>query len=83
MWNFLKSSSDSISSKVTNSNDKTKIALVDSNTKQPFKLVAKEILTHDTRRFRFALQSDEHVSGLPIGNHITLSAKINGDLVVR
>uniref|UniRef100_A0A3B5MFD3 NADH-cytochrome b5 reductase n=1 Tax=Xiphophorus couchianus TaxID=32473 RepID=A0A3B5MFD3_9TELE len=40
------------------------------------------IVSHDTRKFRFALPSPEHVLGLPI-QHIYLSAKINGQLVVR
>lgn len=33
--------------------------------------------------FRFALQSDKHILGLPIGKHIMLSATINDQLVVR
>ena len=32
---------------------------------------------------RFALPSPEHCLGLPIGQHIYLSARINGSLVVR
>ena len=60
-----------------------KVALVDANIKYPFELVLKEELTHDTRRFRFALPSSEHSLGLPIGQHIYLSARINGDMVVR
>ncbi|RNA09426.1 NADH-cytochrome b5 reductase 3-like [Brachionus plicatilis] len=60
-----------------------KVALVDSNIKYPFELVLKDELTHDTRRFRFALPSPEHSLGLPIGQHIYLSARINGDMVVR
>jgi cytochrome-b5 reductase len=60
-----------------------KVALVDPDVKYPFQLVFKEELSHDTRRFRFALPSAEHVLGLPIGKHIYLSARINGDLVVR
>lgn len=38
-----------------------------SREKAPFKLINKQNLTHDTRRFRFALQSDKHVLGLPVG----------------
>ena len=45
--------------------------------------VFKEIITHDTRRFRFELPSDEHSLGLPLGQHIYLSATINGELVIR
>ena len=37
------------------------------------KLVEREEISHDTRRFRFALQSPNHVLGLPIGQHISLS----------
>lgn len=38
----------------------------------PFTLIEKEIISHDVRRFRFALQSKTHVLGLPIGQHISL-----------
>lgn len=38
-----------------------------SREKAPFKLINKQHITHDTRRFRFALQSDKHVLGLPVG----------------
>ncbi|NXS43641.1 NB5R3 reductase, partial [Balaeniceps rex] len=40
-------------------------------------------VSHDTRRFRFALPSIDHVLGLPVGQHIYLSARIDGALVVR
>lgn len=59
------------------------ITLEDPNVKYPLRLVDKEIISHDTRRFRFALKSPEHVLGLPIGQHIYLSARIDGNLVVR
>ncbi len=38
----------------------------------PFKLIEREEVSHDTRRFRFGLQSDQHVLGLPFGQHISL-----------
>ena len=60
-----------------------KVALVDSNVKYPFELVYKEEITHDTRKFRFALPSPDHCLGLPVGQHIYLSATVNGELVVR
>jgi len=59
------------------------VALEDPNTKYPLKLINKKILSHDTRLFVFELPSDEHCLGLPIGQHIYLSARINGSLVVR
>ena len=47
-------------------------------------LVEKEHLSHDTRRFRFALPSKDHVLGLPVGQHITLRYKQpDGKVVMR
>ena len=37
-----------------------------------FELVEKENLSHDVRRFRFALQHKNQLLGLPIGQHISL-----------
>ncbi|XP_026765102.1 NADH-cytochrome b5 reductase 2 isoform X1 [Galleria mellonella] len=59
------------------------VALVDPNTKYKLPLIEREEISHDTRRFRFGLPSSEHVLGLPIGQHIHLSAKIDDDLVIR
>lgn len=59
------------------------VTLEDPNTKYALKLVEKRILSHDTRVFRFQLPSPKHCLGLPIGQHIYLSAKVNGSLVVR
>uniref|UniRef100_T1J8N4 NADH-cytochrome b5 reductase n=1 Tax=Strigamia maritima TaxID=126957 RepID=T1J8N4_STRMM len=59
------------------------VTLQDPNVKYSLKLVDKEVISHDTRRFRFALPSLLHTLGLPVGQHIYLSAKINGELVVR
>ena len=51
--------------------------------KYSLSLASKENVTHDTRRFRFALPSSRHVLGLPVGQHIYLAARINGELVKR
>ncbi|VDM65264.1 unnamed protein product [Strongylus vulgaris] len=59
------------------------ITLVDEETKYALPLAEKTEVSHDTRRFRFLLPSQHHVLGLPIGQHIFLSAKIDGKLVVR
>ena len=40
---------------------------LDKEKKIPFKIISKHEISHDTRRFRFALQTDQHVLGLPIG----------------
>ncbi|KAJ2950492.1 hypothetical protein O0L34_g8736 [Tuta absoluta] len=63
--------------------NKQPITLKDPNTKYALPLIEREELTHDTRRFRFGLPSSEHVLGLPIGQHIHLTAKIDDDLVIR
>jgi len=57
--------------------------LIDKNTKYPVELIEKEVISHDTRRFRFKLPSPSHVLGLPIGQHIYLSAKIGDQMVIR
>ncbi|XP_073462152.1 NADH-cytochrome b5 reductase 2 [Aquarana catesbeiana] len=62
---------------------KEPVTLLDPNTKYPLPLIEKQEISHDTKRFRFGLPSSEHILGLPIGQHIYLSAKVNGSLVVR
>lgn len=46
-------------------------------------LIEKEQLSHDSYRYRFGLPSNEHVLGLPIGQHIHLIATIDNELVIR
>lgn len=53
------------------------------DTKYALKLIEKREISHDTRAFRFSLPSGEHVLGLPIGQHVYMSAKVDGKLVVR
>lgn len=45
---------------------------MDPNEFQRFPLIQREEISHDTRRFTFALQSSTQKLGLPIGQHITL-----------
>ncbi|XP_064022859.1 NADH-cytochrome b5 reductase 3 isoform X2 [Pogoniulus pusillus] len=59
------------------------ITLKDPEVKYALRLIDKEEVSHDTRKFRFALPSTEHVLGLPVGQHIYLSTRIDGALVVR
>lgn len=40
-----------------------------------FKLVKKDMLSHNVRRFRFALPSPQHKFGLPVGKHVFLYAE--------
>lgn len=51
----------------------------------PFRLEKKEVLSHDTRMFRFALQTPFHVLGLPIGQHVSMKYvdEADGKMVMR
>ena len=44
-----------------------KITLEDPNTKYALKLIEKQKISHDTRKFVFALPSENHILGLPVG----------------
>jgi len=51
--------------------------------KIPFKLQSKTVLSHDSFLLDFALQTPQHILGLPTGKHMFLSAKIDGETVMR
>jgi nitrate reductase (NAD(P)H) len=51
--------------------------------KQAFRLQSKTVLSHDSFLLDFALQTPEHVLGLPTGKHMFLSAEVNGETVMR
>jgi len=51
--------------------------------KTSFKLQNKIVLSRDSFLLDFALPTPDHVLGLPTGKHIFLSAKINGENVLR
>lgn len=59
------------------------VTLQDPSVKYPLGLIDKQEISHDTKRFRFGLPSESHILGLPVGQHVYLSAKVNGSLVVR
>ncbi|KAM4666756.1 NADH-cytochrome b5 reductase 2 isoform 1-T1 [Amazona ochrocephala] len=59
------------------------VTLQDPLAKYPLRLVEKEEISHDTKKFRFGLPSPDHKLGLPVGQHVYLSAKIDGNLVIR
>lgn len=46
-------------------------------------LTEKEVLSKDTRRFRFGLPTKDHKLGLPIGKHFFVSGRWNGEFVMR
>lgn len=63
--------------------EKTKIALNKEEWLE-LPLIDKKTLSHDTRLFRFGLQSSDHILGLPIGQHISFRyTDSNGKLVMR
>lgn len=62
---------------------KGKITLEDPDKKYSLKLLERVEVSPDTRRFKFALPDEHHILGLPTGQHIYLSATIDGKLVVR
>ncbi|KAK6472586.1 NADH-cytochrome b5 reductase 2 [Huso huso] len=62
---------------------KSPTTLQDSSTKYALPLIERKDISHDTKKFRFGLPSSKHILGLPIGQHVYLSAKVNGNLVVR
>ncbi|KAK2841835.1 hypothetical protein Q5P01_012035 [Channa striata] len=59
------------------------VTLQDPTLKYSLPLINKLEISHDTKKFRFGLPSGEHILGLPVGQHVYLSAKVNGNLVVR
>uniref|UniRef100_A0A8C6WGF4 NADH-cytochrome b5 reductase n=1 Tax=Neogobius melanostomus TaxID=47308 RepID=A0A8C6WGF4_9GOBI len=59
------------------------VTLQDPAVKYSLRLIDKQEISHDTKKFRFGLPSESHILGLPVGQHVYLSAKVNGTLVVR
>ena len=48
-----------------------------------FTLVQKDALSHNTALYRFALPRPDDSLGLPVGQHISVQAEIDGKSVVR
>ncbi|XP_060074044.1 NADH-cytochrome b5 reductase 3-like isoform X2 [Ylistrum balloti] len=59
------------------------VTLEDPNTKYSLKLSDKKEISPNTRKFRFDLPTPEHILGLPVGQHIDLTARIDGQLIIR
>jgi len=62
---------------------KSPVLLEDATVKYKLPLIEKEIISHDTRRFRFGLPIPDHVLGLQTGQHVLLTANISGEVVIR
>jgi NAD(P)H-flavin reductase len=52
------------------------VTLLDPDTKYSLELCEKLVVSHDTRKFRFRLPSPAHILGLPVGQHVYMSAKV-------
>ncbi|KAK9470561.1 uncharacterized protein V1510DRAFT_422651 [Dipodascopsis tothii] len=50
---------------------------------QEFDLKEKTILSHNTAIYRFALHKSNDILGLPIGQHVSIAAVIDGKEIVR
>lgn len=57
--------------------------VLDKEKMQEFPLISKTVLTHNTAVYRFGLPKPDQVLGLPIGQHISVQANINGKDIVR
>ncbi|WKY13761.1 hypothetical protein Q1695_004530 [Nippostrongylus brasiliensis] len=60
-----------------------KKTLEDPDKNYALPLIEKINVNHNTRRFRFGLPSKDHYLGCPPGQHVYLSAEVNGELVLR
>jgi nitrate reductase (NAD(P)H) len=54
------------------------VALTDPQKPVVVTLKHKEVLSHDTRLFRFALPDPQHKLGLPLGGHVYITANVDG-----
>ncbi|UZJ51898.1 hypothetical protein CBS101457_001218 [Exobasidium rhododendri] len=50
---------------------------------QDYKLVEKKQISENTAQYRFRLPSENGILGLPIGQHISVQAEVNGKNVMR
>jgi cytochrome-b5 reductase len=62
---------------------KSKKPVLDPQNWQEFPLIKKTIVSPNTAIYRFGLPNPDDILGLPIGQHISVSATINGKDVMR
>lgn len=63
--------------------DEEELIALNTRQKMAVPLIEKEVLSHDSRRFRFELPSQNHKLGLPVGKHFFVSGRWNGEFVMR
>ena len=59
------------------------IALEDSKKSYQFKIISKELITHDTLKLKFELPSANHVLGAKCGQHVFFIASIENKDIIR
>ncbi|ORX54381.1 ferredoxin reductase-like protein [Hesseltinella vesiculosa] len=57
--------------------------VLDPKEYKKFKLIEKIVISHNTAIYRFGLPGKDSVLGLPIGQHISVMAEINGKQISR
>jgi len=62
---------------------KSKKPVLDPQNWQEFPLIKKTIISPNTAAYRFGLPNPDDTLGLPIGQHISISATINGKDIMR
>ncbi|KAI8331228.1 hypothetical protein BC941DRAFT_439378 [Chlamydoabsidia padenii] len=60
-----------------------KTPVLDPKDYKNFKLIQKTVISHNTAIYRFGLPRKDDVLGLPIGQHISVMAEINGKQISR
>ncbi|CAO3611296.1 unnamed protein product [Cunninghamella echinulata] len=60
-----------------------KTPVLDTKEYKKFKLIEKIVISHNTAIYRFVLPRKDAILGLPIGQHISVMAEINGKEVSR
>ncbi|KZT06898.1 NADH-cytochrome b5 reductase [Laetiporus sulphureus 93-53] len=64
-------------------NTKKRKMVLDPKVWQEFSLIEKIPVSHNTAIYRFELPYSDDILGLPIGQHISVSAEINGKDIMR
>ncbi|KAG0284501.1 NADH-cytochrome b5 reductase [Linnemannia gamsii] len=82
------STSCSTTTTTTTTTKTTKIVAVrsvplDAKEFREFKLVEKVVVSHNTALYKFALPNEDDILNVPIGQHITIMANINGKDIMR
>ncbi|KAI8990221.1 hypothetical protein BDB01DRAFT_780486 [Pilobolus umbonatus] len=62
---------------------KSKKEILDPKVFKTFRLIEKIPISYNTSRYRFKLPQSEDVLGLPVGQHISIMAEINGKQISR